>query len=70
MNRDIQTVEDRKKADAVYIGLKLNKRTDADILEAIGGCDTRQAELRRFIRIGMKELELRRERKEARCNEL
>lgn len=45
-----------KKANAVYIGLKLNKRTDADILNAIGPEAVRQKELKRLIRLGMSEL--------------
>lgn len=36
-----------------YIGLKLNNRTDADILEVIGGVEERQAEIKRLMRIGM-----------------
>ncbi|MDO4618843.1 MAG: hypothetical protein Q4B31_04890 [Clostridia bacterium] len=50
-----------KKCDTVAIGLKLNKRTDADILSAVGGPDTRQKELRRYMRVGLLELNRRRE---------
>lgn len=38
-----------------YVGLKLNNKTDADILSAIGGVDTRHSELKRLIRIGIEE---------------
>ncbi len=42
------------KKKVVYIGLKLNKKTDADILKAIGGRDTRHNELKRLMRLGLK----------------
>ncbi len=42
-----------KKEEIIHIGWKLNKRTDADILEAIGGPDMRQGELKRLLRIGL-----------------
>ena len=38
---------------AVHVSLKLNKRTDADILAAIDG-KAKQTELKRLIRQGMK----------------
>lgn len=47
--------EEKKRPDVIYVGLKLNKRTDADILSEIGESSTRQIELKRLIRLGMKE---------------
>lgn len=44
--------------DVIYVGLKLNRRTDADIIEAIDS--NRQLELKRLMRIGMRELDRRR----------
>ena len=44
--------------DVIYIGLKLNRRTDADIIEAIDS--NRQLELKRLMRIGIRELDRRR----------
>lgn len=38
----------------IYIGLKLNKRTDADILAVIGEGHNRQIALRSLIRKGIK----------------
>ena len=38
---------------AVYVSLKLNKGTDADILQAIDG-KPKQTEIKRLIRQGMK----------------
>lgn len=55
-----------KRPDVIYVGLKLNKRTDADILAEIGESTTRQIELKRLIRIGIKELESRREERKKR----
>lgn len=43
----------KENAKAVYVGLKLNKRTDADILDAIGSETVRQQELKRLIRLGI-----------------
>ncbi len=43
------------RSGVAYAGLKLNNKTDADILSAIGGMDTRQEELKRLIRIGLEE---------------
>lgn len=40
------------KANTQYIGLKLNKKTDADILSAIEG-KQKQTELKRLIRLGL-----------------
>ncbi len=47
--------EEKKKPDVIYVGLKLNKKTDADILSEIGESTTRQVELKRLIRLGLKE---------------
>ncbi len=41
------------KSEVVYVGLKLNNKTDADILGVIGGVDKRQKELKRLIRLGL-----------------
>lgn len=57
------TTKEKKPPKSTYVGLKLNKRTDADILEAIGDRTVRQAELKRLMRIGMEELARRRKRK-------
>lgn len=47
---------EEKKPAVVYVGLKLNNKTDADILAAIGDLDKRQKELKRLIRLGLKKL--------------
>ena len=47
--------EEKKRPDVIYVGLKLNKKTDADILSEIGESTTRQIELKRLIRLGLKE---------------
>ncbi len=52
----ITVTEEKTRPEAIYVGLKLNKRTDADILSEIGEGTTRQIELKRLIRLGMKEL--------------
>ncbi len=57
-----------KKQESVAVGLKLNKNTDSDILKAVGGSETRQAELKRYMRIGLKELNRRREKKKKLMN--
>ena len=57
----IATVEKEKfsaqkkydKENTRFVGLKLNKKTDSDILSAIDG-KTIQAELKRLIRQGIK----------------
>ncbi len=41
---------------AVYVSLKLNKGTDADILQAIEG-KQKQTEIKRLIRKGMEQTE-------------
>ena len=40
------------KSNTVYIGMKLNKKTDSDILSAIDG-KCKQTELKRLIRLGL-----------------
>ena len=57
-----------KKQETIAVGLKLNKKTDSDILSAIGGPETRQTELKRYMRIGLKELNRRREKKKRLMN--
>lgn len=54
---EITATETDKKPDVIYVGLKLNKKTDSDILSEIGESTTRQIELKRLIRMGMRELE-------------
>lgn len=63
---EITVPEEKKKPDIIYVGLKLNKKTDADILSEIGESTTRQIELKRLIRVGIKELNHRREVKKKR----
>ena len=41
------------KENTQFIGLKLNKKTDKDILDAIEG-KSKQTELKRLIRMGLK----------------
>lgn len=41
------------KQNTTFIGLKLNNRTDADILQAIEG-KAKQTEIKRLIRQGLK----------------
>ncbi len=57
-----------KKQESLAVGLKLNKKTDCDILLAVGGPETRQTELKRYMRIGLKELNRRREKKKKLMN--
>lgn len=52
----VQTIQKHGiESEIAYAGLKLNNKTDADILAAIGGVKTRQKELKRLIRIGLEE---------------
>ena len=54
MSEGKTTAKERYDArTAVHVSLKLNKRTDADILAAIDG-KAKQTELKRLIRQGMK----------------
>lgn len=41
------------KANTTFVGLKLNNRTDLDILQAIDG-KQKQTEIKRLIREGLK----------------
>ena len=41
------------KENTTFVGLKLNNRTDKDILEALAG-KPKQTEIKRLIRQGMK----------------
>lgn len=43
------------KSGVAYAGLKLNKKTDADILSVIGGVEIRQERLKNLIRMGIEE---------------
>ena len=55
MNEEKTTAKERYDArTAVYVSLKLNKGTDADILQAIDG-KPKQTEIKRLIRQGMKQ---------------
>lgn len=49
---DSQAKKDWIKQNTTFIGLKLNNRTDADILQALEG-KQRQTELKRLIRQGL-----------------
>lgn len=40
------------RTNTQHIGLKLNKKTDADILEALNG-KAKQTEIKRLIRLGL-----------------
>lgn len=42
------------KENTTFVGLKLNNRTDKDILEALEG-KAKQTEIKRLIRQGMKQ---------------
>lgn len=63
---DTAVATEKSKRSVIYVGLKLNKKTDADILSEIGESMERQIELKRLIRIGIKELNHRREIKKRR----
>lgn len=41
------------KENTTHIGIKLNNRTDADILEYIEGKPSKQGEIKRLVRIAM-----------------
>jgi len=51
--KKITPQEKYDKANTQFIGLKLNKNTDKDILEAIDG-KSKQTEIKRLIRLGLK----------------
>jgi len=55
MSEEKLTAKERYDArTAVYVSLKFNKGTDADILQAIDG-KPKQTEIKRLIRQGMKQ---------------
>lgn len=55
MSREKATAKERyDERTAVYVSLKLNKGTDADILDALDG-KAKQTEIKRLIRQGMKQ---------------
>lgn len=49
---DSQAKRDWMKQNTTFIGLKLNNRTDADILEALEG-KQKQSEIKRLLRIAL-----------------
>lgn len=49
---DSQAKRDWMKANTTFIGLKLNNRRDADILEALEG-KQKQSEIKRLLRIAL-----------------
>ena len=50
---DSQAKKDWIKQNTTFIGLKLNNKTDLDILQALDG-KQKQTEIKRLIREGMK----------------
>lgn len=50
---DSQAKKDWEKENTTFIGLKLNNRTDLDILNALDG-KQKQTEIKRLIREGLK----------------
>jgi len=51
---ETQARKDWIKKNTTFVGLKLNNRTDKDILEALKG-KHKQTEIKRLIRQGMKQ---------------
>lgn len=51
---ETQARKDWTKENTTFVGLKLNNRTDRDILEALEG-KPKQTEIKRLIRQGMKQ---------------
>ncbi|MCI8403392.1 MAG: hypothetical protein HFE49_00655 [Clostridia bacterium] len=51
-SENFKAQEKYDKANTQFVGLKLNKKTDSDILEAIEG-KSKQTEIKRLIRIGL-----------------
>ena len=49
---DSQAKRDWMKENTTFIGLKLNNKTDSDILEALQG-KQRQTEIKRLLRIAL-----------------
>ena len=55
MSEEKTTAKERYDArTAVYVSLKLNKGTDADILQALAG-KPKQTEIKRLLREGIKQ---------------
>ena len=52
---DSQAKKDWMKEHTTFIGLKLNNKTDSDILQALDG-KQKQTEIKRLIREGLKVL--------------
>ena len=52
---DSQAKKEWMKENTTFIGLKLNNKTDSDILQAIDG-KQKQTEIKRLIREGLKVL--------------
>ena len=50
---ETQARKEWTKENTTFVGLKLNNRTDKDILEALDG-KSKQTEIKRLIRQGMK----------------
>lgn len=50
---ETQARKEWTKENTTFVGLKLNNRTDKDILEALDG-KPKQTEIKRLIREGMK----------------
>lgn len=54
MSKEKPTAKERyDKENTQFIGLKLNRKTDSDILEALEG-KSKQTEIKRLIRMGLK----------------
>lgn len=53
---DTQAKKDWMKENTTFIGLKLNKRTDKDILEALEG-KSKQTEIKRLLRMALTQSE-------------
>lgn len=51
---ETQARKEWTKENTTFVGLKLNNRTDKDILEALEG-KQKQTEIKRLIRQGMKQ---------------
>lgn len=48
-----------KEQHTISFGVRLNRNTDADIIERIEGAASRQGELKRLVRLGIKAEEAR-----------
>lgn len=55
MNKKTTAKERYDAKTAVYISLKLNKKTDADILKKLDEADNKQGYIKRLIRKDIKE---------------